>query len=137
MKTERSVAMAIGVLVASFAGGASAQWAVHSVDAAYAAARAGKTTTLRAQAFDLVDAKGKLFARLSVTPNGPVLVLKDKTGADVVGLGFWEEGAGLGLKPKLGKAAVSLGVSTDGRYAGLGIQDENGQRTVMLGTSKY
>lgn len=143
MERVRRLLMVCGLLAAGFAGGAFAQWVLSECDTAHAAssgrARA-VASVVRARRFELVDARGATLASLGVAREGPMLLFRDKKGHDTVGFGFWDGGVGLSVSPKQGrgpgKAEFTIGVSLDGRYAGMGIRDENGKSIVVLGTSK-
>jgi hypothetical protein len=138
MPTARNLLMSLAMLAAAFAGGAFAQWLLAANGAAYAArisAPRPVPAEVRAQAFVLVDASGKLIARLGDTPEGPALVLRNNRGVDILGLGFWHGGVGLGLNSGPGTARANLGVSLDGQNAGLEIIDRKGNRTVLLSTA--
>jgi hypothetical protein len=130
--------ISLAVLAAAFAGGAFAQWLLGATGGAYAAtppAAQPAPAEIRAQAFVLVDASGRLIARLGNTPEGPALVLRNANGVDIVGLGFWHGGVGLGLNSAPGTARANLGVSLDGQDAGLEIIDRKGNRTILLSTA--
>lgn len=135
MRTLKNAMIVFGVLMASFAGGAFAQWARQDT-AAYAATKAKKPVTIRAQAFEVVDMKGNLLARLSVTPDGPLLSMRKARGKDAIGLGFVGEGAGLGISPRQTGGRIALAASIDGKYAGLDVWDGHGQKVVTVGTAK-
>ncbi len=135
MTALKHAMLVLGVLVASFAGGAFAHWARQDTDA-YAATQAKKPVTIRAQAFEVVDMKGNLLVRLSVTPDGPLLSMKRAHGRDTLGLGFGGEGVGLGISPRPNGSRIAVAASTDGKYGGMDIWDGRGEKVVTLGTAK-
>jgi hypothetical protein len=138
MSNARKMLISFAMLAAAFAGGACAQWLLAVNGAAYAAkAPAARSTPaeIRSQAFLLVDANGKLIARLGSTPEGPALILRDRKSVDIIALGFWHGGVGLGLNSEPGTARANLGVSLDGQNAGLEIIDRRGNRTVLISTA--
>ena len=134
--------------------GITLAWAFFGQAARFATTPAQGTTTapalreVRANAFILVDEKGKTRAVLRMTEKGPVvpaipfLGLFDETGRVRAGIQTRKFGGGnvvydestLFLCDENGQKQVSLDVNTGG--AGLNLSDENGVTRVNLGVGK-
>jgi hypothetical protein len=89
---------------------------------------------IRANQFILEDENGKTRAVLSVSKEGPALVLFDETGKPRAGLDAGKDGPGLGLADETGKFRAMLAVDKDGPR--LVLFDETGKRRAGLAVNK-
>ena len=163
MKPVKSWLLTVGMLLASFAGGATWQWLAGP---ALATAQDANTTTpnaqgeLRVRGLSIVDEEGRVRAQIGVAPDGSTgFVLKDTAGTDRILLGGtadetdWSvsvhdaagqhgasmgvssvEGVGVSLMMPGGKTEFSFGVTPDGASTGLELTDQDGTGRIILGT---
>jgi hypothetical protein len=89
---------------------------------------------IRANQFILKDENGKTRAVLSVSKEGPALVLFDETGKPRAGLDAGKDGPGLVLADETGKFRAMLAVDKDGPR--LVLFDEIGKRRAGLAVNK-
>lgn len=95
----------------------------------------GVAEVVKARRFEVVDAAGKVRARLSVGPTGPSLDLYDGSGNERASLFAVPDGSpGLDLHDAAGKARAGLAVFSDGRPF-LGLSDAAGKQRAVLSVS--
>lgn len=158
----KSWLLTLGMLFASFAGGAAWQWLAGP---ALATAQDADTVSntpdeLRVHNLLIVDEEGRVRAQIGVAPDGSAgFVIKDTAGTDRILLGGtpdetdWSvsvhdaagqhgasmgvssvEGVGVSLMMPGGKTEFSFGVTPDGKGTGLELTDQNGTGRITLGT---
>ena len=94
MVTRRNTLLIVGILAASFAGGAVSHWLLSPSPAiAQAADEEQAPQTVTAERFQLVDSEGTVRALLHVDDSGSGLVLHDTTGKARTAIGVNASGA--------------------------------------------